>query len=69
MALTGATSEFATSDLVQSELISDEDRDRVSAMWQTCVESKLPMMVEYRVKKQWKSVDVATGQEIQGESW
>lgn len=32
-------------------------------------EKKMPVTVEYRLKRPWKSIDKATGQEITGESW
>ncbi|KAF2154440.1 hypothetical protein K461DRAFT_320558 [Myriangium duriaei CBS 260.36] len=53
----------------QDSLIHEKDQEYVAKMWKACVELKQPYTIEYRVQKEWRSVDVATGKEISGESW
>jgi len=46
-----------------------EDLDRFLNMWNTIMGKKVPVTFEYRLKKPWKSIDDATGQELEGETW
>ncbi|KAK0935024.1 hypothetical protein LTR29_013438 [Friedmanniomyces endolithicus] len=46
-----------------------EDLDRFLHMWNTIMGKKVPVTFEYRLKKPWKSIDDATGQELEGETW
>lgn len=49
--------------------IHEEDLERFLAAWNRITKNKVPITVEYRLKKPWKSTDTASGQEIEGETW
>lgn len=51
------------------DLIHDEDIDRFIDAWDQVTKAKLPVSIEYRLKKTWTSVDKSTGQELSGEHW
>lgn len=49
--------------------IHPDDIDSFIGIWHQLLETKTPVMLEYRLKKRWKSVDKATGEELTGERW
>ncbi|KAK4494259.1 hypothetical protein PRZ48_014557 [Zasmidium cellare] len=48
--------------------VHEEDLDRFIETWDVLKEQKVPITIEYRSKKPWKSTD-KSGQEMSGESW
>ncbi|KAF2165007.1 hypothetical protein M409DRAFT_67675 [Zasmidium cellare ATCC 36951] len=50
------------------EQVHEEDLDRFIETWDVLKEQKVPITIEYRSKKPWKSTD-KSGQEMSGESW
>lgn len=66
---TGTTIEYAKSDERLGNLVDDRDHARVLKLWKLCIETKQPFTTEYRVKKEWRSVDPSTGKEISGDTW
>ncbi|KXT06013.1 hypothetical protein AC579_846 [Pseudocercospora musae] len=51
------------------EQIHEDDLERFYAIWQRVVIDKVPITVEYRMKKPWQSTDKMSGQDISGETW
>lgn len=43
--------------------------DRFIAAWHQVTKDKVPISIEYRLKKTWTSIDKITGQELSGEHW
>ena len=46
-----------------------EDVGKTTGAWLTATESKVPVTVEYRLQRPWRSIDRATGHEVTGETW
>ncbi|CAK3992061.1 Transcription factor SKN7 [Lecanosticta acicola] len=49
--------------------IHEDDLERFVATWKRVTEEKVPVTIEYRLKKPWRSIDRALGHEIEGETW
>lgn len=50
-------------------ILHEDDVERFREAYRQLMEQKVPVTVEYRLKKPWTSIDKATGQEITGERW
>lgn len=68
-ALTGSTPGQGGSCDRVFNLMHEQDRGHVRKVWKSSIDTKTSVTVEYRVEKEWRSVDVATGMDISGESW
>ncbi|PNS21002.1 Hybrid signal transduction histidine kinase K [Sphaceloma murrayae] len=69
LACTGATKEQAESSHVPGSLVHEDDSERVYSLWHHCIAEKQTIVLEYRMKKPWKSVDSVSGKEISGDTW
>jgi signal transduction histidine kinase len=52
-----------------TDFIHPEDLCRFWAAWEKVVVQKIPTVCEYRVLKEWRSVDKVTGEQLSGETW
>ena len=52
-----------------TDFIHPDDVCRFWASWEQVVVQKIPAICEYRILKEWRSVDKATGEETSGETW
>ncbi|KAK5131605.1 hypothetical protein LTR08_000792 [Meristemomyces frigidus] len=52
-----------------SDVIHPDDSEKFRKAWVRATECKMPVTVEYRLKRPWRSVDRVSGHEIQGETW
>ncbi|KAF2772771.1 histidine kinase [Teratosphaeria nubilosa] len=52
-----------------SDRVHPEDLDRFIGVWTSVREDKAPVTIEYRLRRPWKSIDRATGQELNGDFW
>ncbi|WPH04707.1 histidine kinase [Acrodontium crateriforme] len=49
--------------------VHPDDLPKFEDAWKSILEKKLPVTIEYRLKKPWKSIDRNTGNQLSGESW
>ncbi|KEQ57938.1 histidine kinase, partial [Aureobasidium melanogenum CBS 110374] len=49
--------------------IHEDDQAKVGEAWVALAERGIPLNLEYRIKKDWKYIDEATGLEMNGETW
>lgn len=52
-----------------TDFIHPDDVGSFWASWEKVVVQKIPAISEYRILKEWRSVDKATGEELSGETW
>ena len=52
-----------------TDFIHPDDVCLFWAAWEKVVVQKIPAICEYRILKEWKSIDKATGEETSGETW
>ncbi|CAD0110911.1 unnamed protein product [Aureobasidium uvarum] len=49
--------------------IHDDDQAKVGEAWLALAQQGIPLNLEYRIKKDWKYMDEASGLEMTGETW
>jgi signal transduction histidine kinase len=52
-----------------TNFIHPDDVCRFWASWEKVTVQKIPDVCEYRILKQWQSIDKATGEKLSGETW
>jgi signal transduction histidine kinase len=52
-----------------TDFIHPDDVCRFWAAWDKVLVQKMPTVCEYRVLKEWRSVDKVTGEQLSGETW
>lgn len=73
LSLIGSTrEEFETRECSNSEWkrhLYPDDIERFDQAWNRILETASPVTIEYRTRKKWRSIDKASGQELEGDTW